>query len=151
MYIGIPREIRPGEKRVATTPEVARLLIKLGYHVAIESGAGAQSAYSDTAYVEAGAEILTDVRELYRKSDIILKVRAPQGDVSQGLNEVELIRQGQILISFLQPAQNEALACHPGRARGDGAGHRRGTPDFPGPEDGCAQFHGQHCRLPGGC
>ncbi len=109
MHIGIPKEVRPGEKRVATTPEVARQLIKLGYHVAIESGAGAQAAYTDTAYVEAGAEVLADVRDLYRKSDIILKVRAPQGDPGQGLNEVELIREGQILISFLQPAQNETL------------------------------------------
>ncbi len=109
MQIGIPKEVWPGEKRVATTPDVARLLIKLGYHVAIESGAGAQAAYSDSAYSEAGVEILTDALELYRKSDIILKVRAPQGDPSQGLNEVELIRAGQTLISFLQPAQNEAL------------------------------------------
>jgi len=109
MHIGIPKEVRPGERRVATTPEVARQLIKLGYDVAIESGAGAQAAYTDTAYVKAGVEVLTDVRELYRKSDIILKVRPPQGDVGQGLNEVELIREGQILIGFLQPAQNEAL------------------------------------------
>jgi len=109
MHIGIPKEVRPGEKRVATTPEVARQLVKLGYDVAIESGAGAQAAYTDTAYVKAGAEVLADVRELYRRSDIILKVRAPQGDPGQGLNEVELIREEQVLIGFLQPAQNEAL------------------------------------------
>jgi H+-translocating NAD(P) transhydrogenase subunit alpha len=109
MQIGIPKEIRPGEKRVASTPEVVRLLVKLGYGVAIESGAGAQSAFSDAAYGEAGAEILTDVLELYSKSDIILKVRAPQNDPRQGLNEFELIREGQTLISFVQPAQNEAL------------------------------------------
>ncbi|MEE4314080.1 MAG: NAD(P)(+) transhydrogenase (Re/Si-specific) subunit alpha, partial [Desulfofustis sp.] len=84
MQIGVPKEVWPGEKRVATTPDVVRLLIKLGYDVAIESGAGVPAAFSDGAYVEAGAEILADAPELYRKSDIILKVRPPQGDVSQG-------------------------------------------------------------------
>lgn len=109
MHIGVPKEVWQGEKRVATTPDVVRLLIKLGYDVAIESGAGVPAAFSDGAYVEAGAEIIADAPELYRKSDIILKVRPPQGDAGQGINEVGLVREGQTLIGFLQPAQNEAL------------------------------------------
>ena len=103
MKIGVPKETYAGEKRVATTPEVIKWLQKLGYSVAVESGAGSEANFSDDAYREAGAEIINDTEALWDSADIIFKVRAPDD------NEIELLHEGQTLISFIWPAQNEAL------------------------------------------
>ncbi len=103
MKIGIPKEIYPGENRVATTPEVAEKLIKLGFHVSIQSGAGEKANFSDAAFREVGVTIRRDAKSLYEKADIILKVRAPEPD------EVDLFKEGSTLISFIWPAQNDAL------------------------------------------
>jgi len=103
MKIGIPKEVHAGEKRVATTPEVAKELIKLGFEVAIESGAGSAAHYSDASFVEAGVTVIKNTRDLWNDSDIILKVRGPEA------NEVKLLKEGQIYISFLWPAQNPEL------------------------------------------
>ena len=109
MKIGVPREVHAGERRVATTPEAATQLQKLGFSVAVESGAGQAAKFSDDAYREAGVEIISDARELWSSCDIILKVRAPERHPDLGLDEVELLRTGQTLISFIWPAQNEDL------------------------------------------
>jgi NAD(P) transhydrogenase subunit alpha len=103
MRIGVPKEVYEGECRVATTPDVATQLIKLGFEVAVESGAGAKSSFSDDAYREVGCEIIDTAAELWSKSDLIMKVRAPDGD------EASLLRADQTLISFLWPAQNPEL------------------------------------------
>ena len=103
MKIGIPKEVHAGEKRVATTPEVAKELIKLGFEVAIESGAGSAAHYSDASFVEAGVTVIKNTKDLWSDSDIILKVRGPEA------NEVKLLKEGQIYISFLWPAQNPEL------------------------------------------
>jgi len=100
MKIGVPAEIYPGEKRVATTPDVAIELQKLGYSVAIESGAGDAANFSDDAYRDAGCEIVSSAADLWKSADIVMKVRAPDD------RETDLLRSGQILISFLWPAQN---------------------------------------------
>jgi len=109
MRIGVPKEIHAGEKRVATTPEVAEKLRKLGFAVAVESGAGEAANFSDDAYREAGAEIVADADSLWRSSDIVLKVRAPEARPDQGIDEVERLREGGHLISFLWPGQNPQL------------------------------------------
>ncbi len=109
MQIGIPREIHDGERRVATTPEVVEQLRKLGFRVAIQSQAGESAHFTDDAYREAGAEILADPRAVWAGSDIILKVRAPEQHPELGVDEVELLRPGQTLISFVWPGQNKAL------------------------------------------
>ena len=75
--IGVPREIFPGEKRVATVPDAVEKLIKLGFQVAVESGAGDAANFSDDAYRAAGAEIVTGAAALWATSDIVFKVRAP--------------------------------------------------------------------------
>jgi len=98
--IGVPRETAPGEKRVATVPEVVEKLLKLGFRVAVQSGAGEAADFSDDAYRAAGAEIVPDV---WQSADIVFKVRAP------GAEEVARMRAGQTLISFLWPAQNPEL------------------------------------------
>ena len=103
MKIGVPREIFPDERRVATTPEVAEQLIKLGFEVAVETGAGAESSFSDDAYRAAGCEIIDSAAAVWSSSDIVMKVRAPE-DAEAGQ-----LRAGQTLISFLWPAQNPEL------------------------------------------
>ncbi len=103
MKIGVPKETYAGEKRVATTPEVIKWLQKLGYSVAVESGAGTKANFTDAAYSEAGAEVISGTKTLWDSSDIIFKVRAPDD------KEIELLHEGQTLISFLWPAQNEDL------------------------------------------
>lgn len=108
MKIGIPKEIYPGEKRVATTPEAAALIMKLGFSVAIETGAGAAANISDEAYQAVGVSVV-DAATLWQDSDIVMKVRAPQQDGAQGIDEPALLHAGQTLISFIWPAQNPQL------------------------------------------
>ena len=109
MRLGIPKEIHDGEMRVATTPEVATQLQKLGFTIAVEAGAGAGANFNDESYQAAGATIVSDTKALWSSSDIILKVRAPETNPASGQNEVDLLRSGQVLISFLWPAQNPEL------------------------------------------
>jgi NAD(P) transhydrogenase subunit alpha len=103
MWIGIPRELHAGEKRVAATPDTIGQLQKLGFQVRVEAGAGALASYSDAAYAQAGAEVVSDAKALWASSDIVMKVRAPQA------SEVELLAPGKALISFIWPAQNPEL------------------------------------------
>ena len=109
MKIGIPKEVHAGERRVATTPEVAVQLQKLGFSIAVESGAGAAANFADAAYVDVGAEIVPDARKLWGNSDIVLKVRGPEQHPELGASETELLHADQVLISFLWPAQNPDL------------------------------------------
>ena len=101
--IGVPKEIFPGEKRVATVPDVVTKLIKLGFSVVVEQGAGDLADLSDQAYTEAGASIAPSAAALWSGSDIVFKVRAPTSE------EVALMHEGQTLIGFLWPAQNPDL------------------------------------------
>src|SRR5450759_3761631 len=98
--IGVPREVFAGEKRVATVPDVVEKLIKLGFKVAVESGAGDAANFSDDVYRTAGAEIIDSAAQLWAQSDIVFKVRGPNSD------EVGLLREGGMLVSFIWPAQN---------------------------------------------
>jgi len=104
MIIGIPRESLPGETRVAATPQTVGQLLKLGYSVVVESGAGAASSFADTAYVEAGAEIGS--REEALGADIVLKVNAPRDDE---VDEIALLKDGATLVSLISPALNPQL------------------------------------------
>jgi len=101
--IGVPREVFPGEKRVATVPEVVEKLIKLGFKVVVESGAGDAANFSDEAYRAVGAEVITGAAALWAASDIVFKVRGPTTE------EVGLMREGGTLVSFIWPAQNPEL------------------------------------------
>ena len=103
MRIGVPKETYPGEKRVATVPDVVTKLVKLGFEVVVEGGAGELADLSDGAYVEAGASIAPSAAALWSGSDIVFKVRAPTSD------EVALMHECQTLIGFLWPAQNPDL------------------------------------------
>ncbi|MBC8021967.1 MAG: NAD(P)(+) transhydrogenase (Re/Si-specific) subunit alpha, partial [Burkholderiales bacterium] len=103
MIIGVPREVFPGEKRVATVPEVVPKLVKLGFDVIVQSGAGEGASITDEAYAAAGAKVVPDAASVWSGADIIFKVRAPSRD------EVQFMRDGQIVVSFIWPAQNPDL------------------------------------------
>ena len=103
MTIGVPRESFAGEKRVATVPEVVEKLIKLGFAVKVESGAGDAANFSDDAYQAAGAQVVGSAADLYAGSDMVFKVRAPTP------GEIALMKPGTALISFIWPAQNPEL------------------------------------------
>ena len=107
--IGVPRETALGEKRVATVPEVVERLAKLGFRVAVQSGAGDAANFADETYRAAGAEIIPGPEQLWVTADIVFKVRPPEVD------EVVMLREGATLVSFIWPAQHpllmEALAA----------------------------------------
>jgi H+-translocating NAD(P) transhydrogenase subunit alpha len=108
LCVGIPKEIFPEERRVAATPATVQRIKKLGLDVWVEAGAGEGASALDSAYAEAGATIVQDADELWKGSDIVLKVRAP-GPFGDGEHEADLLREGALLISFVWPAQNEPL------------------------------------------
>jgi NAD(P) transhydrogenase subunit alpha len=101
--IGIPKETFAGEKRVAAAPEVVEKLIKLGFAVTVETGAGNDASFFDDQFTKAGAKIAASAAEIWQSSDIIFKVRAPD------MSEVALMKPGQTLVSFIWPAQNPDL------------------------------------------
>ncbi|MFA5914004.1 MAG: Re/Si-specific NAD(P)(+) transhydrogenase subunit alpha, partial [Burkholderiales bacterium] len=101
--IGVPKETAADEKRVATVPEVVEKLIKLGFKVVVQSGAGDAANCSDDAYRAAGAEIAEGAAKLWAASDIVFKVCVPTAE------EVGLMHEGQTLITFIWPAQNPEL------------------------------------------
>ncbi len=103
MKIGAPKEIFVGESRVAMTPESAIQLIKLGHSCMIETGAGAKAGFSDTAYAAVGVEVVQSAAGLFEAADVVVKVRAPDE------HEAGLLQDGQTLISFIWPAQNQQL------------------------------------------
>ena len=103
LTIGVPRETFPGEKRVATVPEVVEKLIKLGFEVSVETGAGAAANFGDDQYRNAGASIAGSAAELLGGSDLVFKVRAPSPA------EIALMKPGSTLVGFIWPAQNPEL------------------------------------------
>ena len=103
MKIGALKEIFEGENRVAMTPDSALQLVKLGHSCCIESGAGAKAGFADALYAAAGVEVLKNAAAVIKAADVLVKVRGPEE------KEAKLLREGQTLISFFWPAQNEAL------------------------------------------
>ncbi|MBP9665071.1 MAG: Re/Si-specific NAD(P)(+) transhydrogenase subunit alpha [Pyrinomonadaceae bacterium] len=105
--IGIPKEIHPGEKRVAATPQTILKLKKLGFDVAVETHAGHGINCTDSEYREAGATIIDDTKELWATSDVIMKVRPPEENKALGKHEAALMKEGGWLVGFIWPAQNK--------------------------------------------
>lgn len=104
MIIGIPKEIMPGEARVASTPETVKKFVADGATVLVEHNAGAGSYYFDEDFINAGAQVITSVEELFEKADLILKVKEPLFNTNCNKHEVDLMHRGQYLITFIHPA-----------------------------------------------
>lgn len=100
MRIGVPRESRPGETRVAATPKTVEQIVALGYAVFVESGAGDASSFADAAYARAGADVID---EAVWNADVLLKINAPSDA------EIARLRPGQVVVSLLSPALNPGL------------------------------------------
>ena len=103
MKVAVPREIAPGERRVALVPEAAAALVKSGLEVLVETGAGDGAFHADAAFEKAGARIVPDAGTLYGEADVVLKVQKPT------LGEVDRLREGAVLVSFLQPLTSPEL------------------------------------------
>ncbi len=104
MIIGIPKEIMHGEKRVSATPETVKKMVADGAVVLVEVGAGDGSFYHDEDYALAGAKLVSNVEEIFAKADVILKVKEPQFNKKVNKHEVDMLRKGQYLITFIHPA-----------------------------------------------
>ena len=103
MKIGTPLEVYPGERRVGMTPDSALALQKLGHTCVIETGAGTQAGFSDADYEAAGVEVVKTAAALWKAADVVAKVRAPDA------TEIKRLRNGQTLISFINPAANDDM------------------------------------------
>lgn len=112
LIVGVPKEVYPGECRVAVTPDTARSLQKMGFQVVVEAGAGTLAHFSDDAYQQANCRILPDAATVWETADIILKVRPPQQVPGSDRHEVDGLPPGKTLISFIYPAQNPDLLTH---------------------------------------
>ena len=104
MIVGIPREIMPGEDRVSASPETVKLMTQQGWTVLVEEGAGEGSFYHDPQYIEAGAQMIKNCEDLYNKADVILKVKEPLMNEAKGKHEIDMMHEGQYIITFIHPA-----------------------------------------------
>ena len=104
MLIGVPKEVKTHEYRVGLTPGSARELMHHGHRVLVEQGAGAEIGFDDTSYAAAGASIAASAEEVFAGAELIVKVKEPQPQ------EVSMLREGQVLFTYLHLAANKALA-----------------------------------------
>ena len=107
MIIGVPKEIKDGEHRVSLTPIGAEMLVAQGHRVVLETAAGLAAGMPDDAYRQAGAEILADIREVYRQAEMIVKVKEPLE------SEYGLFHEGQILFTYLHLAPAPCSSTSP--------------------------------------
>jgi NAD(P) transhydrogenase subunit alpha len=103
MKLAVPKETKLKENRVALTPDVVKDLVKKGFEVTIQTGAGVNSFFSDEAYTTAGAQLVSDAKKLYAEADVVLKVNAPLPE------EIAGMKKGAILLSFIWAATNPAV------------------------------------------
>ncbi len=103
MIVGVPKEIYPGERRVALTPAVVPLLAKAGLEVAIEAGAGSAAGYPDAQYQEKGAKVLPDRPAVFGQADIVVQVLGYGANDKNGASDLKLMRRDQLLIGFVRP------------------------------------------------
>jgi NAD(P) transhydrogenase subunit alpha len=103
MVIGVPKEIYPGERRVALVPAVLPKLTKAGLEVVIEAGAGVSAGYPDADYVAKGAKLLPDRAQVFAAADVIVQVLCHGANDRTGASDMPLLRKGQALMGFLRP------------------------------------------------
>lgn len=110
MKVAVPKEVQPTEKRVAATPETVKRFLQAGFSVSVQSGAGEACFISDTEYEKAGASVVTNAKSLYKEADLVLKVQRPTGGGLLKNHELDLVKEGAVLIAFLQPLVDPAYA-----------------------------------------
>jgi len=110
VIIAVPKEILPGENRVAVTPDVISKLIKAGFEVQIEKDAGLKAGFVNQKYTDSGAKVVDSVKDLYANADIVLKVQRPLDHPDLNQNELDLMKKGSLLITFLYPLNYSEVA-----------------------------------------
>jgi NAD(P) transhydrogenase subunit alpha len=106
VIVALPREVAPGEKRIALVPESVARLAKLGVEIHVESAGDASTPFPDAGYESAGAKLVVDPSDLYGEADLVVKVQPPRAHPRAGHHEVELLREGAALICILSPFAN---------------------------------------------
>lgn len=109
MKIAVAKEIEVSERRVSLIPDTVAKLVKQGLEILVESGAGEKAYFTDADYEAAGAKIISDAATLWGEADILLKVSPPK-DREDGRSEIDLLKSGAVLISFLNPLGNPVIA-----------------------------------------
>lgn len=109
MLIGVPREIAPGERRVALVPDVVQLLTRAGHQVVVERGAGRGAGFTDEAYTGAGCDLADRAEDVYRNAALVLKIQRPLADSPSDRSELEMLKPGSALIGLLQPSGDPQL------------------------------------------
>jgi len=110
MKIAIPKEILPGERRVAAVPETVDKMVKSGLEVWVESDAGKAASFQNSDYEKIGAKIAPDAAAVYSGADIVMKIQRPLFNEKAGKNEIDLMKEGAILVALLQPMSYPDLA-----------------------------------------
>lgn len=110
MIIAVPKEILPGENRVACVPDVVSKFIKAGFELQVEKNAGLNAGFTNEMYESAGAKVIDNLNELYSSAEIVLKVQRPLDHPEAGKHELDLMKEGTILITFLYPLNHSDLA-----------------------------------------
>ena len=103
MIIGVPKEIKPQEHRIGLTPDSVKILTKKNHKVLIQCNGGFEAGFTNEDYKNAGAQIIDNAKEIFKKSDIIVKVKEPQ------MSEVKMIRENQIIYTYLHLAAAKEL------------------------------------------
>ena len=98
MIIGVPKEIKLQEHRIGLTPESVKALTDRNHEVLVENNGGFEAGFTNDDYLKAGAKIMTAPEEIFEKAELIVKVKEPQ------MNEVKMIREGQIIYTYLHLA-----------------------------------------------
>lgn len=109
MIIAVPRETFPGERRVALIPASVPPLAKVGHEVHVEAGAGVAAGFTDAEYEERGAKIVASRAELFAAADLVAFVRGPGANPGTGDADIELMKEGQIVIGFMEPLSSPAV------------------------------------------
>jgi NAD(P) transhydrogenase subunit alpha len=103
VIVGVPKESYPGERRVGLVPKVVPSLVKAGFEVVVETGAGMEAGYPDAHYVEKGANVLTDRAALFSAADVVVQVLCYGSNDVTGAADLPLLRRDHVLIGFLRP------------------------------------------------
>ncbi|MBC8259782.1 MAG: Re/Si-specific NAD(P)(+) transhydrogenase subunit alpha [SAR324 cluster bacterium] len=109
MIIGVLKEIHQGERRVAMAPSVVKQCLKKGHTILMEVGAGVVANFTDGQYEDSGAEIVESAEEIWKKANIILKIRPPEEDQETGVHEADLLQKDSCIICLLNPGRNTEL------------------------------------------
>lgn len=134
-------EIFPNELRVAATPKTVKRLQKQGFKVYIEHNAGLKSNFSDQDFEEAGAKIVQTAAEIYNNTDIVLKVKEPS------MEEVDMMKEGLVMLSYLWPAQNQPLLQKTSSSKVKCNCNGCNSADITCSKNGCFIIYGKYRRL----